>query len=63
MPIHAQFGVPCAWLIDAVVHVLEVYALENGNWRKLGRFAGSTPVSVPPFDAVPIDLSDLWAPT
>jgi len=63
MPIYARYGVPHAWLIDPVAHTLEAYALDAGAWREIGRFAGATPVSVAPFDAVTIDLGALWAPT
>jgi hypothetical protein len=42
---------------------LEAYALEGGDWREIGRFAGGVQVSVAPFDAVTIALNDLWAPT
>ena len=63
MPIYAHFGVPYAWLIDPRAHTLEAYALEGGDWREIGRFAGGAQVSVAPFDAVTIALDDLWAPT
>ena len=63
MPIYARYGVPYAWLLDPVAHVLEAYALEGGAWREIGRFAGAAPVSVAPFAAVTIRLDDLWAPT
>ena len=42
---------------------LEAYALEGGDWRGIGRFAGDAQVSVAPFYAVTIALNDLWAPT
>jgi hypothetical protein len=42
---------------------LEAYSLEDGAWREIGRFAGAASASVAPFDAVAINLSDLWAPT
>jgi len=63
MPIYAKFGVAYAWLIDPEAHTLEAYALEGGVWREIGRFADTDRVSVVPFDAVTIDLGDLWAPT
>jgi Uma2 family endonuclease len=63
MPIYARFGVAYAWLIDPQAHTLEAYALEAGAWRALGRFAGAAPVCVAPFNAVTIQLDDLWAPT
>jgi len=63
MPIYAHFGVAYAWLLDPLAHTLEAYALDGGAWRELGRFAGATEVSVAPFEAVAINLDDLWAPT
>lgn len=63
MPIYAQFGVAYAWLIDPRAHTLEAYALEGDAWREIGRFAGGPRVSLPPFEAVTINLDDLWAPT
>lgn len=62
MPIYARFGVAYAWLIDPQTRTLEAYALDGGVWRELGRFAGTTRVSVAPFDAVSINLGTLWAP-
>lgn len=63
MPIYAHFGVASAWLIDLRAHTLEAYVPEGGDWREIGRFAAGAQVSVTPFEAVTIDLSDLWAPT
>jgi Uma2 family endonuclease len=63
MPIYARFGVAYAWLVDPLARTLEAYALNAGAWREIGRFAGSELVSVAPFDAVTINLDDLWAPT
>ena len=62
MPIYAAFGVSYAWLIDPRARTLEAYALEGGTWREIGRFAGAQRVAVAPFDAVTINLSDLWMP-
>jgi Uma2 family endonuclease len=63
MPIYAHFGVAYAWLIDPRAHTMEAYALEGGAWREIGRFAGGSRVSLPPFEAVTISLDDLWAQT
>ena len=62
MPIYAQFGVAYAWLLDPQARTLEAYALDAGIWREIGRFSGAESVSVAPFDAVTINLSDLWMP-
>jgi len=63
MPIYAHYGVAYAWLLDPLAHTLEAYALDSGTWREIGRFAGAAEVSVAPFEAVTINLDDLWAPT
>jgi Uma2 family endonuclease len=62
MPIYARFGVAYAWLIDPRARTLEAYALDAGAWREIGRFAGTERVRMAPFEAVEIDLGDLWAP-
>jgi hypothetical protein len=49
--------------VDPRKHTLEAYALEGGAWREIGRLAGGGRVSLPPFEAAAIELSDLWAPT
>ena len=63
MPIYARFGVAYAWLLDPTARTLEAYALEDGAWREIGRFTGAALVSVAPFEAVSLNLEDLWAPT
>jgi len=62
MPIYARYGVAYAWLVDPLERTLEAYALTGGDWREIGRFAGGDRVSVAPFDAIAIDLADLWMP-
>jgi len=58
-----MFKVTHAWLVDPLARTLEAYALTAGAWRQIGRFGGGDRVSVPPFEAVVINLGDLWAPT
>ncbi|MGE5153392.1 MAG: Uma2 family endonuclease [Bdellovibrio bacteriovorus] len=62
MPIYARFGVAFAWLVDPLKRTLEAYALRDGAWVEIGRFGGRDQVAVPPFEAVTIDLTDLWVP-
>lgn len=63
MPHYAAYGVDYLWLIDPLVRTLEAYAGEDRSWREIGRFAFNDRVSVAPFDAVTIQLADLWAPS
>jgi Uma2 family endonuclease len=62
MPIYASYGVAHAWLIDPLRHTLEAYALADGEWREIGRFEEQGRISVAPFEAIAINLSDLWMP-
>lgn len=62
MPIYARFGVSYAWLVDPLRRTLEAYGLRDGDWVEIGRFGGGDQIAVPPFEAVTIDLTDLWVP-
>jgi Uma2 family endonuclease len=62
MPLYARYAVAFAWLVDPQARTLEAYQLQGGDWQELGRFAGADQVAVPPFEAVTIDLGELWLP-
>ena len=62
MPIYARYGVAYAWLVDPLKRTLEAYALKDGAWHEIGRYGGHERVSVAPFDAIAIELADLWMP-
>lgn len=59
-PLYAHYGVKFAWLVDPKTYTLEAYMLVDGDWRPLGVFRDDDVVSVAPFDAIAIRLSDLW---
>lgn len=61
IPLYAHYGVRFAWLVDPKTRILEAYRLVDEKWRSLGTFRDDDIVSVAPFDAVAIRLSDLWA--
>ncbi len=61
MPIYAQSGVQHLWLVDPDLRTLEAYALKGGQWLLLGTHADQDVVRVPPFDAIELELSVLWA--
>jgi len=61
MPIYAKAGIEHAWLIHPIARTLEVLGLELGKWRLLQSRAKDAAVQAPPFEAVTITLSDLWA--
>jgi Uma2 family endonuclease len=61
MPIYAHYGVRHAWLVDPLAETLDAYELRHGEWIRLGEFRGSDQVSVAPFAAISIALTDLWS--
>ena len=61
MPIYAREGVRHAWLIDPSARTLEVFVLEGRRWVESGTWCDSDRVRVPPFEAIELDLSVLWA--
>lgn len=62
MSIYAEADVAHLWLADPLLKTLEAYRLVSGNWLLIASHGGDGSVSVEPFDAVPLALSDLWAP-
>ena len=61
MPIYAHYGVAYAWLVDPKRRTLEAYALAEGTWRLLAEASGNDSIAVAPFDALQLDLSNLWS--
>lgn len=60
LPIYASHEVHHAWLIDPLLRTLEVLRLEGGAWVIVGAFQEGEKVRAEPFDAVEIDLAQLW---
>jgi len=63
MPLYARYGVAHLWLVEPIEHVVEAYRLQDGDWVEIGYYVGTSHASIPPFDAVPLDLGSLWMPT
>ena len=61
MPIYAHYGVAYAWLVDPKRRTLEAYALDDGAWRLLAEASGTDTVAIAPFDALQLDLGNLWS--
>lgn len=60
MPVYAREGVRNLWLVDPVLHTLEIYRLEAGSWVVVGTHGGDEKVRAEPFDAIELELKDLW---
>ena len=61
LPIYAHYGVAYAWLVDPKRQTLEAYGRDGGHWRLLAEASGTDTLAVAPFDALRLDLSNLWS--
>jgi Uma2 family endonuclease len=60
-PLYARQGVAFMWLVEPVDGRIEAYQRANAIWQWLGSWADDREARIPPFDAVSLDLSQLWA--
>lgn len=60
LPIYAEHEVRHAWLIDPALRTLEVLRLEAGAWMIVSAHEEDEKVRAEPFDAVEVDLAQLW---
>ena len=58
--IYARAGVKLLWLLDPRVKCLEVFELNGGRWQLMGTHHGDAGFRAVPFDAVELNLGDLW---
>lgn len=62
MPIYADVGVKHLWLADPSTRSLESYALANDGWLLLATYGEEGEATIPPYEAMPLPLADLWLP-
>lgn len=60
MPLYAAAGVQYAWLVSALRGSLEVFRLHEGKWLSIASHLGRKTVRAEPFDAIELDISELW---
>jgi Uma2 family endonuclease len=58
--IYATYGVSHLWHLNPVAKFVEDYMLRNGEWIHVETFDGVGDQHLPPFDAIAIQLNDLW---
>ena len=63
LPIYTREGVKHVWLINPQARTLEAYRRAQTGWSLLSTHGGEEPVRAEPFEAVAIDLSELWGET
>jgi len=61
MPLYARYSVGHAWLVDPTARTLEAYRLEDDAWLLLAKASGADRLAAEPFEALELDLSNLWA--
>lgn len=61
--LYLRAGVPHYWIVDPEARVIEALASEGGRWVRVGAYAGSERVRIPPFDAAEIVIDELFQPT
>ncbi len=49
------------WILDPGPATLEVYRRDGDNWQLALSAAGDVKVRAQPFEAVEIDLAEVWA--
>lgn len=60
LAIYARERVPHVWLLDPAAQVLEVLVLEQTRWVVHGTFGADERIRAVPFDAIEIDLAQVW---
>ncbi|WP_438041400.1 Uma2 family endonuclease [Sorangium sp. So ce128] len=61
MPVYAREGVRHAWLVDPRQRTLEAYSLlPSGAWALVGTHREAARLRIEPFEAVELDLAELW---
>jgi Uma2 family endonuclease len=60
LPVYARERVAHAWLIDPLQRTIEVFRLDGGRWVLLNVVGDDQVARLEPFDAIEIDLLDVW---
>lgn len=60
--VYAREGVAYHWFIDPNARSLAAYQLTGNEWVLIDKIYDDAAVSLPPFDAIRFNLSDLWPP-
>lgn len=60
LAVYARERVRCVWLIDPVGTIIQVFELDSGRWVVSCTAEGRETIPLPPFEALPLDLTLLW---
>jgi Uma2 family endonuclease len=59
--IYGDFGVKHIWHVDPDAKLLEAFEMIDGRWVLLKALKDNDTVALPPFEAAPFELGQLWA--
>ncbi|MBM4280023.1 MAG: Uma2 family endonuclease, partial [Deltaproteobacteria bacterium] len=59
--LYARARVGHVWLVNPILRTLEVFALDGDGWRLASTHAGDDKTRAQPFDAIELELGNLWA--
>lgn len=62
LPVYARAGVDYAWIVEPEQQTLEAFERDGDRWILLGIYGAEPVVRVQPFDAIEINLSEIWGP-
>jgi Uma2 family endonuclease len=60
MRIYARERVAHLWIVDPVLHTVEVYRLDGERWIVAATHGGYDPARLAPFEAVELDVARWW---
>ena len=60
LAVYARERIRYVWLVDPIAATVEIFELDAGRWILTFRAGGGETIPLPPFDAVPLDLTLLW---
>lgn len=60
--VYAREGVAYHWFVDPDARSLAAYVLRDAQWALIDKRYDDAVISLPPFEAIRFNLSDLWPP-
>lgn len=60
MDVYARARVEWAWLVEPIDRYIEVFRRGEDGWVRVATASDEREARLPPFDAVPLDVSALW---
>lgn len=62
LDVYHRARVEWAWLADPVEETIEVFQWSEQGWLRSHTSVGREPARLPPFDAIALELAEIWPP-